>query len=289
VKALPLYDLERVMPEDEANDLIGDTVPELAPTVTEAGMYRDADTGEPLLIYAPYPGDIGPLRRAILAVEFNSLKRANGVRNVSRTFGMSPRRVSHWRESCRASVLSIEQPEQHAEIAHAADEMAKWFRSLMPEQADQDRAESGEIDDEWRMSDNAVWTSGVINKSSTLPYHRDRMNFDVWSAMPVLRRGMKGGYLTIPSYDATVACRDGWVSVFPGYRLVHGVTPMRLRQPDGYRYSIVYYALRGMKDCFTYAAGLEAGRAARTKREEEMVKQITGEIPDKLAARHKKP
>lgn len=281
--SLPLVDIERVMPDAEAQDLIGQTVPELSPNITEAGLYRDAETHEPLFIYAPYPGDVGPLRKAILKVDMTTTKRSSGMVNVSRTFGMSPRRVTHGRESCRATSLATEQPDEHAHIVKAAQDLASWFRTLLPEQAAGDLQESGEIDGEWRLAEETVWTSGVINKTSALPYHRDRMNFDVWSAMPVLRRGVRGGCLTIPGHDATLGCRDGWVAVFPGYRLVHGVTPMRLIQPDGYRYSIVYYALRGMKDCFTYAAGLEAGRRNRTKREEEMVKQITGEAPPKVS------
>lgn len=281
--ALPLVDVRRQLSDADANKMIGQAVPDLEPNITEAGLYRDEETGEPLFIYAPYPGDITPLRQAVLRVGFTTTKRASGMVNVSRTFGMSPKRVTHGRESCRATSLATDQPDEHAHIVQAARDLSVWFDSLLPEQAREDRLQSGDIDDEWRMADETVWTSGVINKTSALPYHRDRMNFDVWSAMPVLRRGVRGGCLNIPGHEATLACRDGWVAVFPGYRLVHGVTPMRLVQPDGYRYSIVYYALRGMKDCFSYAAGLEAGRKARTQREAEMVKQLTGEMAPKVS------
>jgi hypothetical protein len=132
------------------------------------------------------------------------------------------------------------------------------------------------------MTDDALWTSGVINKSSQLPYHRDGFNYETWSAMPVVRRNMAGGYLNFVEYNAVVACRDGWVLFFPGYKYVHGVTPMESKGDDAYRYSIVYYALRGMKDCFTYAAETARGQIERTERETHMAKVITGEETTKV-------
>ena len=58
---------------------------------------------------------------------------------------------------------------------------------------------------------------------------------------------------------------------------MHGVTPMKPRSKDGYRYSIVYYALRGMKDCFTFAVETAKGAENRTKREEHMAAVLKGE------------
>jgi len=39
----------------------------------------------------------------------------------------------------------------------------------------------------------------------------------------------------------------------------------------------VYYALRGMKDCFTYAVETARGSENRTKREEQMAAVLKGE------------
>jgi hypothetical protein len=134
------------------------------------------------------------------------------------------------------------------------------------------------------MTEQTLWTSGVINQASALPYHRDRANFDSWSAMPVVRRGMEGGDLHMPEYGITVNCRDGWALWFNGYAHVHGVTPMKLRAKDGYRYSIVFYAKRGMKDCHTYAVEVGEARQKRMEREAKMVTQtredIMGNIPN---------
>jgi hypothetical protein len=49
---------------------------------------------------------------------------------------------------------------------------------------------------------------------------------------------------------------------------------MHTTAKDGYRYSIVYYALRGMKDCFTFAVETAKGAENRTKREEKMAEDL---------------
>src|SRR3982751_17283 len=138
-----------------------------------------------------------------------------------------------------------------------------------------------DIDRDWKLGESE-WTSGVINASARLPYHRDAMNFPVWSAMPVLRRHMDGGHLHVPEYDLVLPCRDGWGVFFPGYDLVHGVTPMSPTRPDGYRYSLVYYALRGMQDCFTYAVEREHARTRRTEREQEIARKLADGEPSIL-------
>jgi hypothetical protein len=204
-----------------------------------------------------------------------------GFSNQSRTFGMAPRKAMQSRESCRPATLAVAQPEEHAVLIAFASKFASLFREFAPHLFEKDVAtiaDSG-IDEEWKMTDDALWTSGVINKSSQLPYHRDAQNFATWSAMPVVRRNMAGGYLHFVEHDAVVACRDGWVLFFPGYRYVHGVTPMENKDitKDSYRYSVVYYALKGMKDCFTYAVETALGQKTRTDRETHMAKVVTGE------------
>jgi hypothetical protein len=128
-------------------------------------------------------------------------------------------------------------------------------------------------------------TSGVINKTSTLPYHYDGNNFDMWSAMPIIRRGTRGGYLSVPEYDITIECRDGWVVFFPGFRLLHGVTPIAHVAKDAYRFTVVYYCLRGMKDCFTYAVEQAEARKRRTEREIGLASAVSGETEFKVGKR----
>src|SRR3546814_9621545 len=85
--------------------------------------------------------------------------------------------------------------------------------------------------------------------------------------MPVIRRAVSGGHLHIPEYGITVPCRDGYAVAFFGKRLVHGVTPLKKTSPDGYRISVVYYALQGLKDCHTFAEETAYARRRRPARE----------------------
>jgi len=282
---LPVYYVKRVMTPDEATQTVGKIVTALDANITEPGIYADADTHEPFMAYFPMEEEVDLLRKAVLNIKYGTTRRSGmGFNNQSRTFGMAPRKVMQQRESCRPTRLAAEQPTEHSVIARFADKFAAMYKEFAPEQYDADVAtmEQSGIDREWRMTDDALWTSGVINKSSQLPYHRDGFNFETWSVMPVIRNKMNGGYLHFIEYDAVVACRDGWTLFFPGYKYVHGVTPMEPRGEGAYRYSIVYYALRGMKDCFTYAIETARGQAARTERETHMAKVLTGEEETKV-------
>jgi hypothetical protein len=282
--ALPVHRARRALTAAEADELVGAVVGEREANVTTAGLWVDDDTGEPVFAYYPMSGGAEELRAAVLQVKYGETLRAKtGLRNRSKTFGMSPRRPTHRRESCRPAGMANEQPEIHSVIVAMADRLADDLREFAPAQAAQDAAVlAEEVSPEWRMTESSLWTSGVVNKSSTLPFHRDGFNFQLWSAMPVLRRGMTGGYLAVPEYDIVCACRDGWVLYFPGWQLVHGVTPMRSRADDGYRYSVVYYALRGMKSCFEYALEVGEARKRRTDREQGMADEVTGKAPPRL-------
>ena len=282
---LPVHAIKRVMTPDEATEVVGKVVPSLDANITEAGIYVDADSNEPFLAYFPMEEEVNLLRRSVLNIKYSTTRRSGiGFDNQSRTFGMAPRKVMQTRNSCRPTRLASEQPNEHNVIVAFADKFAAMYKEFAADLFEHDKdvmANSG-IDKEWRMTDDALWTSGVINKSSQLPYHRDGFNFETWSAMPVVRRNMAGGYLNFPEYESTVACRDGWVLFFPGYKYVHGVTPMESKGDDAYRYSIVYYALRGMKDCFAYAAETARGQNERTERETHMAKVLTGEAETKV-------
>jgi hypothetical protein len=266
----------RTLTADEATALIGDPVQPAAPNLTAATIVVDADSGEPAVAYLPCP-DIGQLRRAIIGVETSSTSagqiRADGTRVASRTFGYAPRRPVYRQDGCRVTALADDYPDTQRTVMAYATRLREVLDDVAPGVVASSRKEMTGVDGDWKMGESE-WTSGVINRSARLPYHRDAMNFPVWSAMPVVRRHMEGGHLAIPEYDLVLPCRDGWGVFFPGYKLVHGVTPMRPTRPDGYRFSLVYYALRGMQDCFTYAAEREHARTRRTQREQEIARKL---------------
>jgi hypothetical protein len=265
---LTVVSVQRMMLPKDADKYVGLTVPPMEPSMPAPGplLMLDADTQAPVMIYAPLR-DAATLRRAILATPMTTTYRSSGLTNVSRTFGMAPRKPIQWREGCAPTSLARDEPAVMGVLTDYAAELRDMLDGWLPDVVDQGRKAVSPVLPEWRLADDALWTSGVINLSSELPYHRDRFNFDAWSAMAVLRRGTRGGYLHVPEYDLVVPCRDGWALFWSGFQLVHGVTPIHKVEPDGYRYSIVYYALKGMKDCYTAAVETKYAREKRTARE----------------------
>ena len=283
---LPVVKVKRIVEKKAAREFRGQEVPDLVSNVTEAGIYVDEDTNEPFMVYMPMEEDmVSPLRAAVRGVKYSSsgvTRQQLGIENHSRTFGMAPRKPFQTREACRPTSLSYEQPEIHDVLVTTADRLSKMMRQIAPEVYEPDKVETGAVSDEWRISEDSLWTSGVINKTSTLPYHYDGNNFDMWSAMPIIRRGTRGGALNIYEYGVTIDCRDGWVVFFPGYRLLHGVTPIAHVAKDAYRYTVVYYCLRGMKDCFTYAVEQAEARKKRTAREVGLASAVKGDTEFKV-------
>jgi hypothetical protein len=169
----------------------------------------------------------------------------------------------------------MEQPDVGALLETYADQFSEMLSTIDPTIVPRDRATLNAVMPDWRMGESKLWTSGVVNDTAALPYHRDGFNFPTWSAMPVLRRGVRGGHLHLPEYEITVPCDDSTVTLFTGFQYVHGVTPIRkLKKDDGYRISVVYYALRGMKNCREAAEEAAYGRRRRTEREEAMARRL---------------
>jgi len=269
-------EMPRVLTPDQATDVVGERVAALEPTLIEPDtIVRDADTGVPVLGYFPL-SDPAPLRRALLTIDCSGgVQRSKNYRSRSTTFGYSPRRPVLWRESCSVTALNLDHPEVAALLESYSDQFAPMLDAIDPDIAPADREVVAEVLDDWRMGTAKLWTSGVVNDTAALPYHRDGFNFSTWSAMPVLRRGTRGGHLHIPEYNIVLPCDDSTVTMFKGQQYVHGVTPIsRVKKGEGYRISVVYYALRGMKNCREAAEEAAYGRVRRTEREAEMAKRL---------------
>lgn len=266
----------RVMDPDAASELVGSVVPAQEPTPLEPDtVVRDAETGDPLVGYFALR-DPGPLRKAVLKIDCSGgVQRQKVYRSRSRTFGYAPRRPVTRREACSVTSLNVDQPDVGALLETYADQFSDMLKQIDPAIVERDLATVGAVLPDWRMGKAKLWTSGVVNDTAQLPYHRDGFNFGTWSAMPVVRRGTRGGYLHLPEYDLTLECADSTVSLFQGFRLVHGVTPItRVKAGEGYRISVVYYALRGMKNCREAAEEAAYGQRRRTEREAEMAKRL---------------
>jgi hypothetical protein len=287
--------VKRVMTGKEATTLVGSPVPSAAaaqvlPSPVDAGhvtVVNDAESGETVaLITRLDPTWTGLLRQAVTGVKMSTVARARHAgmqRAQGRTFGYRPKVVIAKREGCGQASSAADDPRAEKILSDLSALLAEQFREMMPERAASDEAIVRQVRDDWFLDEKSLWTSGVINRSATLPYHRDGSNFHTWSAMPTLRYKTTGGFLHLPEYDMAFPCRDGEVTWFCGRDLVHGVTPMRATTRNGYRFSIVYYALRGMKDCRTYAEETALTKERRTERERRMAADLAAGVNDPRA------
>lgn len=263
--------VQRILTVEEANALRNTEVPDRSydPIPYDEPIY-DAQTGEPLMVVTRYKGDLAAYRRAMREVRFGKNHRASGMRNINTNFGYTGRVPVLRRMACAMCTMAREQPEIHSVVESAADVMWHQFEELLPEQAATTAEKAASVLPDWRMV-NTPWTSGVINETSALFYHTDRNNFHgSWSAMIVVRRNARGGYLHFPEYGITLQCRDGDLMFFAGSMLLHGVTPIA-RESGGYRISAVYYSVAKMRKCLPPGEELKHAQQARTTQAENLM------------------
>lgn len=262
-----IHHVERVISPDEADEYVDKVAAPLTPTPLNPGdSIVDAATGRTLLALDALTPDLLPAyRRAVLDIpQTNSVLRSSGQRNSARTIGFLPRAAFiQARGSCRICATSYEAPEAHRFLCETASTLWDMLERHAPDGASATLTAAEQILPDWRLGSTG-WTSGIVNQTSALLYHRDRNNGPgAWSSMVVIRRNTRGGHLHIPEYDLVVPCRDGTVLMFPGPELVHGVTPIEIR-PGGYRYSVVYYNIAKMSHCLPPDEELERARQSRT-------------------------
>jgi len=210
--------------------------------------------------------------------------RLSGMLYPNQTFGTiapSPVRRRMW---CSTSQFDV----KHARIAGLLRGMAAhaWeiAQETLPELA-QDTIDAvyPKIHDDWLLAE-APWTSGIINKTAALPYHRDSNNIKgAISSMWVLRRHITGGYLHLPEYNVAFECPNKSLITFDGQASWHGVTPFHntgriqdkrfkdgggYNPKDAYRMSMVYYARSMCQDCGPAHAEAKRAQVDRTEKYE---------------------
>jgi hypothetical protein len=218
--------------------------------------------GNLLVIYDVLEADTTPLVEALKRVKFTESTRTGGLTTTSRIFGSQPRLERRQRAFCNRASMATEHPRENAALCGVAKAISDRYQLNTPETHKRHAAIVGEkVEQEWVIP-GTVFTSGIVNKNNPLAYHLDAGNFeDVFSCMLVLRKNLQGGYLCFPEIDTKFLFKNNALAMFDGQRIVHGVTPMHPAGPDSYRYSIVYYSLKGMWRCLSLDEELANARA----------------------------
>lgn len=277
-----MIEATRVLTREQALDRwrdkpVNDLIPASA-LVSEAVCAVSLDSVPILLQARLQPVLVNGLRHALRAFPITqTVLRSKGIESRAQTFGYLARAPLLRRNSCRISPIAARAPAEHAWLCGLASWLAFLLQEYLPEQYAANLAAASVVHEDWRLPGD-LWTSGIVNLTTELPYHMDRNNLKAWSAMPVIRRGTRGGHLHLPELEIdgeplVLPCRDGDVIFFNGQDLMHGVTPIKRVMKDGYRYSVVYYPVANMRHGLPREQELAATQTRRTELEATMLER----------------
>lgn len=124
-----------------------------------------------------------------------------------------------------------------------AIESEKLIKEVMPTQHETQLFEMSKVGKSWRFGN--LFTGGICNYNIAAAFHQDKLNLHNTVNVIICKRlNSKGGNLHVPDYGATIGQVDNSILVYPAWRNVHGVTPIIPTHEDGYRNSLVFYALK---------------------------------------------
>ena len=183
-------------------------------------------------------------------------------------FGYSPKRpIQTGCQVCRSCAIHRDNPEAGAALTDLSTTAWELLGKHAPEKRDHLLEQSSEIKECWKMNKTG-FTSGIINKNTPLRYHYDAGNYDdSWSAMLWASYGTSGGALALPAYNVKIELENGAWLFFCGQSVLHGVTPITLLSKKSYRYSIVFYCNKEMRNCGSMEEELVNAKKRRTESE----------------------
>jgi len=128
----------------------------------------------------------------------------------------------------------------------ACIEAENIVKELTPEIYDRQIKLFEDVKKEWRFGN--MFTSSISNFNIAAAFHRDTGNIQgTVNVILTKRNNAKGGCLNVPDYNATFEQADNSMLVYPAWRNVHGVTPIKPIADDGYRNSLIFYPLKAFK------------------------------------------
>jgi len=193
--------------------------------------------------------------------------RLAGFTAPHRTFGWAPPQVLRQRYATTAAMA--DEPALAAALTALGAAVWPLVAQHLPEAAAAHQvALQRAISRRWVIGDH--WTSGIVNRTVALPYHRDRGNVTgCLSAMVCWRQGVAGGFLHLPDYGVSLAVPDRSLVVFSGATVTHGVTPLDTPEGAGHRYTAVWYVRAGLgRSAPTWAAEVARAQLAATSHDQ---------------------
>ena len=239
------------------NVQIGDLCEDKEPNITEDSVF--IYEGEPVGFFLTQIE--GKLKKFIEIAnnEFRSdrvpksvMARASGVEQYSTIIGSVPPKP-HLRRPY-PSISSVHNTKSARTFIKAmlaaCREAESVYQDILPEQyAKQVKLIEEYVPKQYRLG--KCFTSSINNYNIPAPFHRDTANIKGCSNIIITKkRNATGGNLHVPDYNATMDSSDNSMLVYPAWRNVHGVTPIKPTKPNGYRNSLVFYPLASFKNHF---------------------------------------
>jgi len=127
-------------------------------------------------------------------------------------------------------------------------ESEQIIKQIMPEQYEQQKELiAANSPKKYRIGD--LFTSSISNFNISADYHIDRANLKgCVNVIISKRKDSTGGNTTVPAYGATVDSADNSMLVYPAWKDIHGVTPIKAKSDGGYRNTLVFYPLASFKN-----------------------------------------
>jgi hypothetical protein len=266
--------VHRVMESEQADGLLRALSPVVEPVRSGRPLLlMDGDTGDVVARVDVAPESLARgCVQAFRTIKRGKVARASGIESASNTYGFAAPNAMMRRNIPAPSAWALTDPVGHAKL----EDFARWawrhFVEVMPDPIVQRMVEVRDsLHPAWRIADSP-WTSGIANDTASLHYHRDRNNVrDTFSVMLGARSGVRGGHLHIPEYGVALPVNDRDVSWFRGVELVHGVTPMSRVRSDSFRYTYVWYPVRGFVGKGSPDEELRKAQVRRTKVEDTLI------------------
>lgn len=234
--------------------------------IDETACIVDADQGEVVAVQIlgeqQLASAIAQQLRHIKWEGLGNEGRMSGISVEHHTFGYAAPAPLRSRWACTKCRFDRNYPDAAELIYDFTATAERRFREHAPDAYRQSaEAVLDAVPDAWLIR-GTPWTSGIINNTAALPFHKDSGNIrSSWSAMLAARHGIGGGMLYLADYDVYLAVPHGSISIFDGQSVLHGVTPFTVTSHDAWRYTLVAYAKNGMKSCSPNPAD-EVERAA---------------------------
>lgn len=197
----------------------------------------------------------------------NSHRTKKAITTRSTVFGFLPRNPMR-QDYCRISESSKKEKNNFLKLYNFSEKLIEIYKKYLFEKYTNDKKLIKDtIKKEWRFNDEIPFTTISLNVNHAIKYHLDTANYKGnFSNVLICSDGIKGGELVLPEFKVALSQENGFLLIFDGQNVIHGVMPFLPTKKEFFRTSIVFYALEGMKHCYPFVDEVKRIKIKETER-----------------------